>query len=313
MTTYSFTKIVASDRLTQEIQESSITIALDGINTSGSSVAIVFKADLSVAEQATLAAIVDAHVATSLQQVDLVTLDSPTALDGKPFMATTPRPIGTFTFVSSAGDDSSDQSKVNSGSLIEYAHVSGDGVGAHTPIYFDINAVINETHIHTGFLQWYGAKRDKMTVQIVPQVTSVTDGSNTFFNVVNGIVIAAAGNGTKVVNLATARLVEMVPNEHGTMPPGYWDATYNTTSKSFENITFNALGKGKYNIFAVEAVLNAFIPAFLMLGNGWFDMDSHDVTQMGHNMRIKVTPETRGDDHDWEMCMAIQLYRKKTA
>lgn len=241
-----------------------------------------------------------------------ITLDAPKSLDDKPFIATTPRPIGTFTYVSSRGDDNSDQTKVDSGAFIEYVHTNGQGVAVHDPIYFDINAVVNETHIHTGRVDWKGAIRDRLSIQIVPQVTPVSDGSNTMFNVVGGVVIAAAGNGTKVVDLATAKLVQMTPNEFGVTPPGYWDATFNTSTKQFENISFNAVGKGKYNIFATELVLNAFIPCFLMLGDGWYELDSHDVTQLGHNTRIKFIPETRGTDHDWQMCVAIQLYRKKT-
>jgi hypothetical protein len=62
---YNYTKEVAADRLTLEIQESTITIALDHITVDGTSVAIFFKDDLGTQETA-LNTIVADHVATHL-------------------------------------------------------------------------------------------------------------------------------------------------------------------------------------------------------------------------------------------------------
>ena len=62
--TYNYTFAANTARLTKEIAESSITIALDRIDqpdTSTQEVQIIFKATLSTAEQATLDALVTAH------------------------------------------------------------------------------------------------------------------------------------------------------------------------------------------------------------------------------------------------------------
>ena len=67
MTKYTFTKIVDSDRLWQEIQQSSITIALSSIVfTPPESVDIYFKTDLSTDEVTTLTGLITSHVPTPL-------------------------------------------------------------------------------------------------------------------------------------------------------------------------------------------------------------------------------------------------------
>jgi hypothetical protein len=65
---YNFTKAVATDRLTFEIQISSITKALDYITTNGTALSIFFKEALSESEEATLGTLVTNHVATPLPE-----------------------------------------------------------------------------------------------------------------------------------------------------------------------------------------------------------------------------------------------------
>jgi len=59
---------VATDRLTQEIEESSITIALDYINTNGDDCDIWFKAELPTADETKLDTIVSNHSGEPLPQ-----------------------------------------------------------------------------------------------------------------------------------------------------------------------------------------------------------------------------------------------------
>lgn len=69
MTEYDYTKSpVAIDRLTQEIQQSSITIALDHINLYGTSLSIFFRSDLPTEDKSALDTIVAAHDGTPLIQ-----------------------------------------------------------------------------------------------------------------------------------------------------------------------------------------------------------------------------------------------------
>jgi hypothetical protein len=79
MTTYSYTMaLIAVDRLTQEIQTSSIVTALDHINALGSAVDTFFKADLSATDKTTLDAVVAAHTGVPLpsNQVQNVSVQS---------------------------------------------------------------------------------------------------------------------------------------------------------------------------------------------------------------------------------------------
>lgn len=63
-----FNKFCSSDRLTKEIQESPITVALDYITTTASTTDVFFKAVLSESEQTTLNNIINAHNATPLTE-----------------------------------------------------------------------------------------------------------------------------------------------------------------------------------------------------------------------------------------------------
>ena len=68
MDTYSYIKAVSIDRLTEEIQDSPITVALDYIYALGSTVYTNFKADLSSDEQSWLEDIVESHVDEPLEE-----------------------------------------------------------------------------------------------------------------------------------------------------------------------------------------------------------------------------------------------------
>lgn len=259
----------------------------------------------------------------SLDQVDISNTFSSTPVktdtvtpkraDGVPFSSTTPRPVGTYTYFSSQGDNSADQSSIAGGTKLKFRHAIGESLTGTQ--YFDINSIINETHINTATVQWNKADQDFIEGDIVPQVTEVTDQTGGNFTVISGIVIATPpGYGNKNVNLSTAKLVEMVPNEFGVTPSGFWDATYNTTTKVFDNITFNATGYGQFNIFATEIVLFRFIPCFCMEANGLYEVPSKDTSRLGHNMRIKTiwSTTTEIDDHAWSSSVSLVLYRKKT-
>jgi len=62
MSQYSFVKAANTDRLTQEIQQSSIVTALDYISTVGTALSVFFKAALSASDEITLSALVSSHV-----------------------------------------------------------------------------------------------------------------------------------------------------------------------------------------------------------------------------------------------------------
>lgn len=80
MTEYDYIKSPCSvDRLTQEIQQSSIIIALDHINLLGSTLSIFFKSDLPASDKSTLDTLVSNHNGIPLpnNQSQLVNINSP--------------------------------------------------------------------------------------------------------------------------------------------------------------------------------------------------------------------------------------------
>jgi hypothetical protein len=72
MSLYAFTKSPCSiDRLTQEIQQSSIVTALDYITLSGSTLSVYFKVSLSSTDETTLNGLITAHSGEPLPQNDI--------------------------------------------------------------------------------------------------------------------------------------------------------------------------------------------------------------------------------------------------
>lgn len=93
---------VNSLRLTDEIQESGVTIALDYINTSDDDCDIWFKAGLPSDDETTLSGIVSSH---SGEAPDVIT--PPIMSDGRPLVRADTRPLETQTYFTMSGDTTS--------------------------------------------------------------------------------------------------------------------------------------------------------------------------------------------------------------
>lgn len=238
--------------------------------------------------------------------------ESPINQDKRIIVHSTPRKIGTFTCFTGAGDDQADYSKVggSSGAVLELHHEVGDSTSQS--IYIDFNTIANETHAHAGHMMWKDALNDLVTLETVPKLTTVEASTSTNYNLYGGyLVVPAAGDGT--INVTDMVLVEVPINEFGNRSgAGYWDADYNSTTKLFENVAPNLTGTGQFNMFTVEIALDRFINRMPLLGSGFMALDTYDASQMGHNMRLRITLETRGTDHEWWWCGGLKPYRRKT-
>lgn len=91
---------VGPARLTEEIENSSITIVLDYINTSSDDCNIWFKANLPGGDIATLSGIVASHNGEFLDEIE-----PPTMADGRPIVRAESRPINYQTMFTMSGDD----------------------------------------------------------------------------------------------------------------------------------------------------------------------------------------------------------------
>ena len=236
--------------------------------------------------------------------------------DGRHVVHETPRKRGTYTYFTGTDDDHTDPTKYGGAEtnvqVMEYHHEVSDA--AEESFYIDFNTIVNESHVFSGILSWLGALNDMMTFEIVPKVTEYTSGTDTNYDLYGGVLIVpAAGNGSVSVDSGDIVLVQCVENEFGDKPAGFWDATFNTTTKVFDNITPNIYGTGEFNMFAVEMVMYRFMNKVLMLGEGTLDLDSRDTAGLGHGGRCKVTLKTRGTDHEWRWNATMKCFRKYTA
>lgn len=226
------------------------------------------------------------------------------------------RPLGTKICFTGVGDNSANQYAVGGGQELYYEHYIGDSTS--TSIYIDFNCIENITYLYEGYASWQDCNGDTMSFTVVPKVTTVTAGTNTMYNVYGGyLVIPAAGNGTAQIADADKKLVPVVPSiDTGIITtPGYWNATWNTTTKQFENVTAAPAGNGSYNMYSYEITGSTFCNRLPMFGTttGWSLMDTSDAEMFPHNMRVKITFRTRLPDHSWKWGGVITLYRSKTS
>ena len=284
---------VATDRLTEEISVSNITIALDYISTTGDNCDTWFKTSLSSGEQSTLDSIVASHSGEQLSQVIGVDLfDENRDRSGKLRVHQTSRKLGTGTCWVGVGDDSSNPHAVGGGEAFAFEHNTASGIVTLSK-YIDFNCINNETWLHEGYITWKNAHFDTLTLEMVPRVTTYTASSGTYYNLYGGyMVVPAAGNGTIAITSDITQhdggLVYMPDDDLGNPPTAFWNADWNTSTKEYENITAAPYGNGRYNMFTVELCLARFLNKAPFLSSGFIVLNSSDTDEMGHGMRLKM-------------------------
>lgn len=247
--------LVATGKLTTEIQNSVIVTALDSINTSGDSCDIRFKEALSSGDEDTLDGLVAAHDGVP------VIGDATVLEDGR--LAVSIRPqrndMNWSTYWTDAGDDLTNN-KIGCGQefYLEEASENTD-----EKITFRFNAIVQalggEAILHTTF-----DHRDTFCVNIKATATSVTaNGSNegncNLYNLggPNNLIIPADGDGTHDVDItskigsSSVHSAVIVPSSDNT---GYYD--YHVSSNT---ITPNYSGTGGFNLFDFEMYLSRYV------------------------------------------------------
>jgi hypothetical protein len=148
---------VATDRLTEEIQESTIITALDYITVYGDDCDIWFKDALSAGDQTTLDGIVAAHSGEPLEP-DAVPVQLPQArfdTDQKQVTVITPAPRGTFTWYTSCGDVKDPLGRgEGEQALIEIAGGTTPGGSASPHVVKLSFAEDGGVYIHDGEINW---------------------------------------------------------------------------------------------------------------------------------------------------------------
>lgn len=313
---------VATDSLASEIQASAITKALDFINTNADVCDVWFKDQLSAGEEVYLVNIVAAHEGEPLVSVDKVeVVNSLTSVyanrHNKIEVHESSRIPGTYTYYTGAGDDPTNIMDVGNGQKFVLHHRNGDPMTQY--LYLDFNIIENQTWIHEGYMIWSGAQFDTITFEIVPTVASVVPASGTYYNLYGGyLVVPAAGDGTIQVTSdltsASGGLVHIPYDYDGNRSaPCFWNATWNTVTKQYENITAAPLGNGNYNIFAAEVTLSRFVNRIPVIDNGFEMMQSADADQLGQGMRFRARLDTAEPDHYWNVGCILTMHRARTA
>lgn len=242
----------------------------------------------------------------------------PRTPDNKVIVQSTSRPIGTYSCFTSEGDNTSHSHLVGGGHRFINYHEVGDSTVSS--FYVDFNTIENITYLHEGYGLYTSAYFDTINLEVVPTITPVSPGTNTYFNLYNGyLIIPAAGDGSVEVNSSEMKLVEIpisLDNPLKRQAPAFWDATWNTSLQKFENLTPAPLGDGTFNMFASEVIMQKPVNMCL-IGSGNIVLKTTDIAQIGHGIRLKLTfiTGTTADrtDHDWNMSVILALHREHSS
>ena len=238
---------------------------------------------------------------------------------GKMFLHPTERPFGTKVHFTGAGDALEAVSDIGSGELMEIHHNVGDDLIQFT--YTDFNTITNVTHVQEGQLQWWNAKMDRITVEFVPRIVTLSAGENTPYLydpsqpiVLPSELVGGAGNVSinEDITQANVGLVQALHNEKGIKPTAFWNADYDSGTGTFENITAAPLGDGDYNIFHVEYAIARFANRVGMVGSSNLPFHTNDTDPIPHGSRLKCTWETIGEDHEWIAIATFKMHRTKS-
>lgn len=269
---------VAPSRLTLEIQQSDIPIALDYIGTANDDCHIWFKAPLDAGEQATLDGIVATHSGEPLPNpAQLVQLDGPLEADKKPVVVVSPATTGLLTWLTGRGDDP----------------VLGRGQG--TPLRLDFTGPDTKVlefgfdepiEINDGQIWWrpsdsWGPDDEfSVGVRMPGNVATATPGTGNVNAVVIGpgmeLYVPAAGDGSHTIDLATAVPVKASAKD------GYWDVgdfTGNVTPSTTP-------GAASWNLFNFD--LTAHLVRSISCGHplGVWDIDVYKTEWIHQSWKI---------------------------
>ena len=231
---------------------------------------------------------------------------------GKLRVHQTSRKLGLRIVWTGVGDSQSDPHFVGDGESFTAVVSSGTLIK-----YVDFNCVNNETWMHEGYITWNNCNMDTLTLEVVPRTASYTVSSGTNYNLYGGyMAIPAAGDG--IINItsdltdANGGLVYMPDGDEGDAPTAFWNATWNTSTKKYENITPAPYGNGRYNIFTYEIIFTRILKEVPFLASGFIALNSSDTDQMGHGMRLKMIVKNSGNNHELSVACIMCLHRGKS-
>lgn len=282
---------VASDRLLAEIKASAIVTAVDYINTSNDDCDIWFKDALSGGDETILDGLVAVHsgeplpdAATpvviqgnpTLNGMLIVTSDAPHETDRKPVMVNSPATEGTYTYLSSRGDN-----------LSPTPPASGRGDGTQLLLSFagpgtdEVEIQFCEpVELHDGHTSWRGewGFEDSWGISVRMPATVATPNVGNTGNcnlVATGlgfnIIVPAAGDGAYDIDYNQAVPIPDGYSAKTGEGTGYWDVVEHWS----EVVTPNGTDKGAFNFY--DTALEMFFCKNMDCGNplAIWDLDAY--------------------------------------
>lgn len=179
----------------------------------------------------------------------LSALDAPREIDKKPVMVMSPATEGTFTWLSSRGDDLSPTPPASgrgngTQALLVWDGSPGEGLTKEVELQY-----CEPVELHDGHVSWSSEFdfEDAWSISVRMPATVATEnvGGTGNCNLVDlggyYLIVPAAGNGTHDIDYDQA---VPIPADG----PGYWDID----ERWSENVTPNAGGTGRYNFLTIS-------------------------------------------------------------
>jgi hypothetical protein len=269
---------VATDRLTLEIQRSSIVIALDYIETDSGDCNIWFKDALPSMDVTTLDGIVATHSGEPLPSpAQLVQLDGPLEADKKPIVVVSPATQGLFTFLTGRAD------------------IPG-GPGLGTPLRLDFTGPESKVlefsfsepiEINDGQIWWRPSASwgpdDEFSVgmRMPATVATPTPGTGNVNVVALGpgaeLYVPAAGDGSHTVDLANAVPVR-APAHNGFWSVDDWTGAITPSASP---------GQASWNLLSFDVI--GYLVRSISCGHplGVWDIDVYKTEWIHQNWKLR--------------------------
>jgi hypothetical protein len=186
---------------------------------------------------------------------------SPRAVDGTPFTAPCLFPAGVYLYIAGAGDDA-----VQGRGEGQLFNASRDTAG-ETTIEWQFNDLVYMAG--GGALFADAVLGDWASLWVTAPATAVTPngGGTGNCNVVNGVIVPAAGDGAYDVDLSTA---VPVPAQTAEGYNGYWEWDWPITGKG--TISVGTPGEAHFHLIAAEVPLVRYAAKLPLLGTSDLDL-----------------------------------------
>lgn len=324
MSTYTYAKIVSASRLTQEINECGITVALDHIATSSTGSDIVFKATLSQSEQETLNNLVEDHdpadlatreeVVVMVQNVKSGALEAQKtpimARDGKMRVLASHKPVipgkETYSYFTSRGDAGR---VVGSGTALQLSTTPGQEFS-----YVDVHLgsdldPFEQVYIFGGGVFWENAGwGDEVSLELrtlptvtIPAVVASGLGLPVIYNLDGErIRYVGAGQGSH----ALGGHPKWVPNFTKT---GYWDLD-KTNLVAVPSVS----GTGEFDWYTTEQFVGHYLHNLLVYRNNEYAVliDATEAAPLPYGTYLRMVAHNVSNTV-WRVWAFMKLYRER--